>query len=570
MRTLKPRTLTVLNAPFQHDGKVRLVLVVGAMVSLDGASIEQEQTLWKSCAALPGANGLLDELKPKVRGEALLSGFAFAPQGASPRPSCRAARRGRRRQGGVGDRRSLLEADRADGGRALRRDAAHATIAPSAAKGTRRTRAARATRRIKDEAGNAVHPLPNLELAKKLVTSPRERPPIAGFAPDRRRAAAADEEARHLRPEVARDALPRDGRGLRPHVLQRRARRPVDRGLLAGRRALRAPERAPRQAEDRGRRPELHRAVLRDPRAGPTDAFEDIALRCDTLWFLPHEERVILVFRGGHRRGRRGGVGHRRRARRARAGRASRGPSSTTARCAAAAWTRAAARCTRCARRTSSPATSASRDPPRSARWTSSSPREDLVRTNQRRRAERELAAARARFERVGRRSRRHCFRRSCRRSPRRPRLTSCPRWRASSGDEARRRASSGRRRLQRLREACEKVGIDFDATMAGAKSGGGPPKFSAEEHVAHTRGLLAEGEGAGRRGARRRRRRSTIPAFLESLRKAETADAGRVPARRAPHAAGAIRSTRPEAAALRAADRGGARARRRASRAAT
>src|SRR4051812_19932329 len=85
MRTIKPLALTALNAPFQHNGKVRLVLIVGAMVSLDGATIDQEQTLWKTLLEAPGCRGALDELKPKVRGEALLSGFAFAP-GGKPAP----------------------------------------------------------------------------------------------------------------------------------------------------------------------------------------------------------------------------------------------------------------------------------------------------------------------------------------------------------------------------------------------------------------------------------------------------------------------------------------------------
>jgi hypothetical protein len=81
MRTLKPLALTALNAPFQHDGRIRLVFVVGAMVSLDGQLVEQEQTLWRVVAGLPGSRGYVDELKPKVRGEALLSGHAFAPEG---------------------------------------------------------------------------------------------------------------------------------------------------------------------------------------------------------------------------------------------------------------------------------------------------------------------------------------------------------------------------------------------------------------------------------------------------------------------------------------------------------
>src|ERR1700733_10466986 len=82
MRTLKPLALTTLRAPFQHNGKLRLVIVVGAMVSLDGTKIDQEQTLWKALSSTPGSNGALDEMRPKVRGEALVSGYAFAPGGA--------------------------------------------------------------------------------------------------------------------------------------------------------------------------------------------------------------------------------------------------------------------------------------------------------------------------------------------------------------------------------------------------------------------------------------------------------------------------------------------------------
>src|SRR5579871_2696174 len=182
MRTLKPRSLTALNAPFQHDGKVRLVMVVGAMVSLDGTTIEQEQTLWKDLSQLPGGSGALDEIKPKVRGEALLSGFAFAPLGKpSPIVPVRLTVGPIDKEvWAVGDRswkltgpteavpftEMPLSYDRAFGGEGYPQNPTGKGFA-----------------RVKDEAGEAVHPLPNLEMAKKLVTSPRERPPVAGFGP---------------------------------------------------------------------------------------------------------------------------------------------------------------------------------------------------------------------------------------------------------------------------------------------------------------------------------------------------------------------------------------------------
>jgi uncharacterized protein YjbI with pentapeptide repeats len=522
MRTLKPMTLTALNAPFQHEGKVRLVLVVGAMVSLDGAVIEQEQTLWKELAQIPGSSGFLDELKPKMRGEALLSGFAFAPQG-KPAPIVAA----RLTVGpidkevwAVGDRawkltgpteavpftEMPLSYDRAFGGEGYAQNPTGKGFAT-----------------VKDEEGSTVHPLPNLEIAKKLVTSPWERPPIAGFAPidpawpqRMKKLGTYDQRWLDTRyPEMAEDfdptyfnVAPEDQwiegywQGGEPFALQNVHRdQPRIEGVV----------------------PSLRVRCL-VTRRGPDDAFEDVALRCDTLWFLPHLERMILLFRGGidvvdeeasdlvdvlvglERKGEPRPVEHYREVRRLRLDKSRGGLYALRERDLLPSDMHIA----------------------RSAALRAMDEllgREDLTRANMRRRAERELAAARARLATAGVDPDKH-LPREIPPDPKTPEVHELPDVMddlSAQVETAKREAEKQRdEAVARFREMCKTVGIDLDQKMA-QKAAGGPPKFSADAHVAHTKELLARAKALG---VPVPEEAATIdsPAFREKLLKAETA----------------------------------------------
>lgn len=544
MRTLKPRTLTALNAPFQHDGKVRLVFVVGVMMSLDGTTIEQEQTLWRELSRLPGSNGFLDELKPKVRGEALLSGFAFAPQG-KPAPIVAA----RLTVGpidkelwAVGDRswkmtgpteavpfaEMPLSYDRAFGGEGYAPNPKGKGFAP-----------------IKNEAGDGVQPLPNLEVAKKLVTSPRERPPIAGFAPidpalpqRMKKLGTYDKKWLETRyPEMAEDfdptyfnVAPEDQwiegywRGGEPFTLQNMHReKPRLEGIV----------------------PSLAvRCFV--TRRGVDDAFEDVSLRCDTLWFLPHVERMIMLFRGGidvvdeeasdivdvivglERQGEPRTVEHYREIRRLRLDKSRGGLYSL--------------------RETDLiPADLQIAKSAALGEMDAILAREDLMQANMRRRAERELAAARERLQVAGIDPDEH-LPRDVPASPKQPELHELPELVESMQRDAEKHKEEA---TARLREACTKAGIDYDQKMADAESsGGGPPKFNADEHVARIRGLLAKAKALGVPPPDNAAKIED-PAFLTTLRKAEMAmrDAYR---RAAHHMAPARALNEPEAATLR------------------
>ncbi len=555
MRTLKPMALTALNAPFQHDGKVRLVLVVGAMVSLDGATIEQEQTLWREIAGLPGSTGFLDEIKPKVRGEALLSGFAFAPQG-KPVPivpvRLTIGPAGQplvdKEVWAIGDRwwkltgpteavpftAMPLSYDRAFGG-----------------EGHAPNPVGKGYAVVKNEAGEAAQPLPNLEMAKKLVTSPRERPPIAAFGPvdpalPQRMKKLGTYDRRWIEtryPEMAEDFDPTyfnvapddqwiDGywQGGEPFALQNvHPDRPRIEGTL----------------------PSFSARCLVTRRGADEGVLDDVALRCDTIWFLPHKDRVVLLFRGGidvadeeasdvvdvllalERKGEPRSLDHYREVRRRRLDKRRGALHSLREGDLLPADLRIAKAAAL-------------------AEMDAILAREDLVQGNMRRRAQRELAAARARFEAAGLDPDAH-LPKELPPEPKVPEIHELPDFvdDVTAQAEAARRDAETRRAeaLDRLREACRKVGIDADRKMAGDRRGG-PPKFTAEGHVAHVKELLAKAKALGIPPPANAAKIDD-PAFLESLRRAETAirDAYR---RAAQHMPPASPLDEPEASALR------------------
>jgi uncharacterized protein YjbI with pentapeptide repeats len=518
VRTLKPMTLTALNAPFQHEGKVRLVLVVGAMVSLDGTVIEQEQTLWYELGRLPGSSGALDEIKPKVRGEALLSGFAFAPQG-KPAPIVAA----RFTVGpidkevwAIGDRTWKLTGptepvpftemplgyDRAFGGEGFAPNPIGKGYAP-----------------VKDAAGNAVHPLPNVELAKKLITSPRERPPVAGFGPvdpslpqRMKKLGTYDKKWLDTRyPEMAEDFDPTyfnvapedqwiDGywQGGEPFSLTNLHRdKPKIEGTL----------------------PSFKARCFVTRKGAEEGALDDVALRCDTVWFVPHLERVILLFRGGvdvadedasdivdmmvalERPGEPRSLDHYRNVRALRTNKSQGGLFALRETDLIPADLKIER-------------SAALRD------MDELMAREDLVRANMRRRAERELGATRERLAAAGV-DPDTLLPKEIPADPKTPELHEVPELVDRMKAEAEKHREEA---TARLREACQRVGMSYDDVVANSKEGaGGPPKFSAEEQIAHIRKLIDTAKQFGvpvPEGAAR----VEDPAFVEALRKAETA----------------------------------------------
>lgn len=542
MRTHKPLALTALNAPFQHNGKVRLVLVVGAMVSLDGSVIEQEQALWKLVAEVPGNNGSLDEMRPKVKGEVLVSGYAFAPGGA-PAPVVAAklsVGSVQKELWVIGDRtwkvmgpsepqpftRMPIAYDRAFGGEGFPENPSGKGAAP-----------------VKTASGEAAHPLPNIETPKKLIAAPRDRPPPAGFGPidpslPQRIKKSGTYDKKWL--ETKYPEMPDDFDPTYFNVA------PEDQwidGYWQGGETFVLENMHPSRPRIEGVVPELSARILVTRKGEPAEAgesgFDDVALRCDTLWFLPHEERLIMLFRGGidvadedasdvldiiiglERRGEPRPIEH-----------------------------YAAVRAKRLDKRMGG--MHALRDAdllPEGIRAARSSAvkemrelttTEGLAQANMRRRAERELLSARERLRGIGVDPDKHLPKElpPQKKTPERDEIPAFVETVMQEAERAQKDAEVKREfALAELRKVCERAGVDLDKKLARDRAGG-PPKFKPDDHIAELKRLIAQGTAITGKPPKNAEKLDD-PAFRKQLDEADKAikDAYRRTAHFAPHA---------------------------------
>lgn len=293
MKILKPMALALLSGPYERKGQTHLAIVVGAMTTFHGDVLEHEQTLWKSLATIPGFTGSLDELKPKVKPEVMAVGWAFAPPGRKV-----AARSVKIEFGGfakelwvVGDRvwkngvatdpvpfdQMPISWDRAFGGEGYAANPIGRGFAPT-----------------KTEDGQTVHSLPNVEFQKKLITSPRDRPPPAGFAPidpasPKRLAKLGTYDKRWL--ETRYPDYPDD---FDPTYFNMA---PEDQWLetsIDGSERVVIEHMHPTKERIEGKIP---RFVARAFVSRESALLKEVSLRLDTVLLVPHMERVVLVYR---------------------------------------------------------------------------------------------------------------------------------------------------------------------------------------------------------------------------------------------------------------------------------
>ncbi|MEO7330809.1 MAG: DUF2169 domain-containing protein, partial [Minicystis sp.] len=292
MRSLKPTPITIFPAPFETNGKVHLVVMVGVMLDFAGGAAEQEQTLYQLVARQSGSNGVVDEGKPKVRGEWLVLGSAYAPGGKEvPVVSVRASVAGQEKElWAIGDRvwgplgssdptpftEMPLTWDRAFGGKGH---------APNPiGKGASTT--------------GDVRPLPNIELPHKRVASPRDCPTPAGFGfvdpslPQRMKKLGTYDrrwfETRY--PELAAD--------LDPTYFNVAPEDQWLEGYFKGDEPFVFQNMHPGKPEISGRLPGVQARCFMNRRTASAEELVEIGLRCDTVLFFPHLERMVMMWRG--------------------------------------------------------------------------------------------------------------------------------------------------------------------------------------------------------------------------------------------------------------------------------
>ncbi|MFV8755101.1 DUF2169 family type VI secretion system accessory protein [Nannocystaceae bacterium ST9] len=302
MKVIKPGKLGVLSRCFEHERRFYMGVSVLMFVPLARAAdstLLPEVGMWSFVADRMGKDAVLDAAIPKSRAEFLIHGFAFAPGG---RPQTGTAVRAR-----VGNCEKILHVlgDRHWRGSTpsdphpftrMPIDWAHAFGGPSLAENP----VGKGADEVEVE-GARIRFLPNVELPREHVQSPRQRPTPAGFMPidiswpQRTRLAGTHDQAwlENDFPGFARDVdwgihntAPRDQQvegwwkpGDRFELENLHPDKPIVWGELPAWRA---------------------RAFVSRRKHGPA-RLDEVELALQTLWMFPDAEKAVLIFSGSTR-----------------------------------------------------------------------------------------------------------------------------------------------------------------------------------------------------------------------------------------------------------------------------
>ena len=309
MKIIKPTRLPILHRVVEI--RRRPHFHVAGILSFPLASpraLCDELTFWQTTSAALGERGVFDEGFAKARGEILVCGNFFAPGGKPLTASFARARLGSidKRLAVAGDRfwqnqvpsaplpftTMPLDWTRAFGGPAEPRNPYGKGAAPLPAHGQARP----------------VHPLPNIETFGQMMRSPSERPVPAGFLPmdvtfAQRRARAGTFDKRYL--DEYFPGMPAD---MDPAFFNVAPEDQWAPGFFRGDEDFLLENMHPEQARIEGRLPGLVVRVFvtrHDGRGASTAAppaapppLREIPLRCDTVWLFPTAGIGAVVFHG--------------------------------------------------------------------------------------------------------------------------------------------------------------------------------------------------------------------------------------------------------------------------------
>lgn len=298
MKVVKPMKLGALTRVFELKRQAYFVATVFVFFPLDDAdSLLPEINLWKLMPKELGQDGILDEGMRKPRGEVLVDGSGYAP-GGKPREAFSV----RVKLGTVdksifvvGDRvwkqgapteptpikQMRIEWARAFGGASFPHNPLGIGAAPE-----------------KDEEGREVHRLPNLEVPDKLLESPKDKPPPAGFGALDPMWPVRFSKVGTYDDRWMREGFPGLALDLDPAYFNVAPEDQRIEGFFEGGESFRIENMHPERPVIEGRLPSLVARCFVNRKTPEGEKLEEIPMRADTVRLWPGSMRGVLVFRG--------------------------------------------------------------------------------------------------------------------------------------------------------------------------------------------------------------------------------------------------------------------------------
>jgi hypothetical protein len=302
MKIIKPINQSLLYKTYEADRKYYFCTVVLSYFSFDSPSLLSEPDLWKFAGTELGKDVMLDMCMPKPKGEVLVSGRCFAPDG-KPVPAYEVNLRigpiaktlniyGDRfwkRAGGmvkvISDPLPFTEMDisyeNAYGGPDFKKNPLGKGHAP-----------------VKSETGHEAHPLPNIEDPQSLIGSPKDTPEPAGFGPidltwpqRMEKAGTYDQKwLDNLFPGLAEDIDYTYFNTAQPDQWIS--------GFFNGDDAFEISGMHPDKKTIRSGLPGTRSRCFMNLKTDQVETFREVGLSLDTVWLFPHAEKGIFIWRG--------------------------------------------------------------------------------------------------------------------------------------------------------------------------------------------------------------------------------------------------------------------------------
>jgi uncharacterized protein YjbI with pentapeptide repeats len=301
MKIIKPLSQGLLHKVFEDGQRFYLsVGILGFFTYETNSGLLSEIDLWKLAAAELGKDGMLDMCMPKPKGEVLVVGRCFAPEG---QPVTAAQVRlaigpidktlyvvGDRFWVGKGPRKEMTEPvpftempvayENAFGGPDFERNPLGKGHVP-----------------LETDEGEEMHPLPNIELPGALIDSRRSEPEPAGFGPidlmwPQRMAKAGTYDKKwqkELFPGLAEDidwtffnAAPEDQQ--------------IE-GYFRGDEPFEIEGMHPDKPLSRARLPGIRPRCFLNRQIEESERLEELETSLDTVWLFPHAEKGLVIHR---------------------------------------------------------------------------------------------------------------------------------------------------------------------------------------------------------------------------------------------------------------------------------
>jgi uncharacterized protein YjbI with pentapeptide repeats len=303
MKTIKPMKQSLLYKVFEFDHRYHLAVAVLSFFPFEERPLGllSEPDLWKFVVAELGKDAILDMCMPKPGGEVLVFGKCFAPGGKEMQ-----AGEVRLRVGPVektlyvfGDRfwrragpvrrisdplpfsEMAITWENAFGGPEYGKNPLGKGFAP-----------------VETETGETVHPLPNIEDPKHLIASPEDRPDPAGFGPydlmwPQRHPKLGTYDEKWKREQFPGLALDLDWTFFNTAPSDQQ----ID-GYFRGDEPLEVTGMHPEKPLVSAMLPGIRSRCFINRKTAEGEVFREIETRIDTVWLFPHAERGIVCYRG--------------------------------------------------------------------------------------------------------------------------------------------------------------------------------------------------------------------------------------------------------------------------------